>query len=81
VIQIPTLICDVGPTCSYPHISTASAELTHSGERRSKKLVVQVKKGKLNFTTMADIPEGVAVLTGTFSIHDKPIKIFYSGHP
>jgi hypothetical protein len=39
--------------------------------------VVQVKKGKLNFTTMADIPEGAAVRTGTFSIHDKPIKIFF----
>jgi hypothetical protein len=34
-IQFPTLICDVGPTCSYPHISTAKAGLTHSGERRS----------------------------------------------
>jgi hypothetical protein len=33
-IQIPTLICDVGPTCSYPHISMAEAGLTHSGERR-----------------------------------------------
>jgi hypothetical protein len=36
-IQLPTLFCDVGPTCSYPHISTASAGLTHSGERRSTK--------------------------------------------
>jgi hypothetical protein len=25
----------VGPTCSYPHISTSKAGLTHSGERRS----------------------------------------------
>jgi hypothetical protein len=31
---------------------------------------VQVKQGKLNFTTLADIPEGAAVLTGTFSIRD-----------
>jgi hypothetical protein len=35
MIQFPTLICDVGPTYSYPHISTAKAGLTHSGERRS----------------------------------------------
>jgi hypothetical protein len=34
-MQLPTLICDVGPTCSYPHISTALAGLKHSGERRS----------------------------------------------
>jgi hypothetical protein len=35
MIQFPTFICDVGPTCSYPHISTAKAGLTHSGKRRS----------------------------------------------
>jgi hypothetical protein len=34
-IPLPTLTCDVGPTCFYPHISTALAGLTHSGERRS----------------------------------------------
>jgi hypothetical protein len=36
-IQFPTLICDVGPTCSYPHISTAKAGLTHLGEREKHK--------------------------------------------
>jgi hypothetical protein len=34
-IELSTLMCDVGPTCSYPHISTASGRLTHSGNRRS----------------------------------------------
>jgi hypothetical protein len=29
----------VGPTNSYPHISTAIAGLTHSGERRSTRKV------------------------------------------
>jgi hypothetical protein len=43
---------------------------------QGKKPVVQVKQGKLNFTTMIDIPEGAAVLTGTFSICDHPINIF-----
>jgi hypothetical protein len=38
-IQLPTLICDVGPTCSYPHISAAIAGLTHSGERRSTRKI------------------------------------------
>jgi hypothetical protein len=41
--------------------------------------VVQVKQGKLNFTTLADVPEGAAVLTGIFSIRDHPVRIlFYS---
>jgi hypothetical protein len=37
-IQLPTLICDVGPTCSYPHISMASGR-AHSlrGEKKHKK--------------------------------------------
>jgi hypothetical protein len=38
---------------------------------------VQVKQGKLNFTTMVDILEGATVLTGTFSIHGHPIKILF----
>jgi hypothetical protein len=38
---------------------------------------VQVKQGKLNFTTMVDIPEGAAVLMGTFSIRDHPVKILF----
>jgi predicted aspartyl protease len=39
--------------------------------------VVHVKQGKLNFTTMVDIPEGAAVLTGIFSIRGHPIKILF----
>jgi hypothetical protein len=39
--------------------------------------MVQVRQGKLNFTSMNDIPEGASVLTGTFSISDTPIKILF----
>jgi hypothetical protein len=39
--------------------------------------MVQVRQGKLNFTTMSDIPEGASVLTSTFSINDTPIKILF----
>jgi hypothetical protein len=35
---------------------------------QGKKLVVQVKQGKLNYTSMMNTPEGSAVLTGIFSI-------------
>jgi hypothetical protein len=37
--------------------------------------MVQVRQGKLNFTTMSDFPEGASVLMGTFSINDTPVKI------
>jgi hypothetical protein len=39
--------------------------------------MVQVCQGKLNFTTMSDIPEGSSVFTGTFSINDTPVKILF----
>jgi hypothetical protein len=39
--------------------------------------MVQVRQGKLNFTTMSDIPEGASVLTGTFSINDTPVEILF----
>jgi predicted aspartyl protease len=39
--------------------------------------MVQVRQGKLNFTTMSDIPAGASVLTGIFSINDTPIKVLF----
>jgi hypothetical protein len=44
---------------------------------QAKKPMVQVHQGKLNFTTMSDIPEGASVLTRTFSINDTPVKILF----
>jgi hypothetical protein len=43
--------------------------------------MVQVRQGKLNFTTMSDILEGASVLTGTFSINDTPVKILFDSGP
>jgi hypothetical protein len=39
-----------------------------------------VRQGRLNFTTMADIPEGAPIITGTFSVLNYPaIILFDSG--
>jgi hypothetical protein len=38
---------------------------------------VQVRQGRLNFTTMADIPEGAPVLTGIFSVLNYPAIILF----
>ena len=41
---------------------------------------MQVRQGRLNFTTMADIPEGAPVLTGIFTVLNYPaIVLFDSG--
>jgi hypothetical protein len=38
---------------------------------------VQVKQGRLNFTTVVDLLEGAPVLTGTFSLRGHPIYILF----
>jgi hypothetical protein len=38
---------------------------------------VQVREGRLNFTTMADIPEGAPVMTGIFSVLNYPTIILF----
>jgi hypothetical protein len=43
-MQVSTLICDVGPTCSYPHISTAKVGLTHSGGEKKHKRRISSQK-------------------------------------
>ena len=41
---------------------------------------MQVKQGKINFTTLAKLPDGAPIMTGIFSIHHKPaIILFDSG--
>jgi len=41
---------------------------------------MQVKQGKINYTTLAELPEGAPIMTGTFSINHKPtIILFDSG--
>ena len=42
--------------------------------------VMQVRQGKINFTTLAELPEGAPIMMGTFSINHKPtIILFDSG--
>jgi hypothetical protein len=39
--------------------------------------VVQVKEGKLNYTSMMNTPKGAAVLTGIFSIRGFSVKVLF----
>jgi hypothetical protein len=49
-------------------------------QNQGKRQKVQVRQGRLNFTTMADIPEGAPVMTGIFTVLNYPaIIIFDSG--
>jgi hypothetical protein len=51
----------------------------NSNQTQGKRQKVQVRQGRLNFTTMADIPEGAPVMTSIFSVSNCPAFIlFYS---
>jgi hypothetical protein len=47
----------------------------NSNQNQGKRQKVQVRQGRLNFTTMADIPEGAPVMTGIFSVLNYPAVI------
>jgi hypothetical protein len=41
---------------------------------------MQVRQGRINFTTLAELPDGAPVMSGTFSIYHKPVvTLFDSG--
>jgi hypothetical protein len=42
-----------------------------------KKQVVQVRQGRVNFTTLSELPEGAPIMTGTFTIHHQPAVILF----
>jgi hypothetical protein len=44
---------------------------------RGIKKKVQVRQGKLNFTTLEELPEGAPVMTGTFSVFNQPALILF----
>jgi hypothetical protein len=49
-------------------------------QQTQKKKVAPVKTGRVNYTTLEDVPEGTQVMAGMFSIHHCPaIVLFDSG--
>jgi hypothetical protein len=44
---------------------------------KGRKQKVQVRQGKLNFTTLEELPEGASIMTGTFSVFNQPALILF----
>jgi hypothetical protein len=38
---------------------------------------VQVRQGRVNFTTLSELPKGAPIMTGTFSINHQPVIILF----
>jgi hypothetical protein len=39
--------------------------------------VVQVRQGKVNLTTLSELPEGTPIMMGTFSINHHPVTVLF----
>ena len=48
-----------------------------SNHNKNRKQTIQVRQGRINFTTIAELSEGAPVISGTFSIHNKPAVILF----
>jgi hypothetical protein len=47
---------------------------------KGRKQKVQVRQGKLNFTTLEELPEGAPIMTGIFSVFNhRALILFDSG--
>jgi hypothetical protein len=44
---------------------------------KGKRQVVQVRQGRVNLTTLSELPEGTPIMTGTFSIHHHPVIVLF----
>ena len=45
----------------------------NSNQNKGKKQVLQVKQGRVNFTTLIELPGDAPIMRGTFSIPHKPV--------
>jgi hypothetical protein len=39
--------------------------------------MMQVRQGRINFTTLAELPNGAPIMSGTFSIHNQPVLTLF----
>ena len=46
-------------------------------QNKGKRQTIQVRQGRLNFTSLADLPEGAPIMSGTFSINHHPTVILF----
>jgi hypothetical protein len=63
--------------CPQPRRSFQGQTSNPNNKGKGKKQVVQVRQGRVNFTTLSELPEGVPIMTGTFSINHQPVIILF----
>jgi hypothetical protein len=70
-----------GSLCQeLPKESSEADASTKSRQRKEAEGASQVRQGKLNFTTLEELPEGAPIMTGIFSVFNQPaLTLFDSG--
>jgi hypothetical protein len=66
--------------CPRPKKPNQGQGPNQGNQNKGKRPMMQVRQGRINFTTLAELPDGAPVMSGTFSIHHKPVvTLFDSG--
>ena len=47
-------------------------------QNKGKRQTIQVRQGRLNFTNLAELPEGAPIMSGTFSINHHPAVMLFN---
>jgi hypothetical protein len=63
--------------CPQPRNSFQGQTSNPNYKSKGKKQVVQVRQGRVNLTTLSELPEGAPIMTGTFSINYHPVIILF----
>jgi hypothetical protein len=66
--------------CLQPRKPNQGQSSNQGNQNKGKRSMMQVRQGRINFTTLAELPDGAPVMSGTFSIHHQPVvTLFDSG--
>jgi hypothetical protein len=66
--------------CPQPKKPNQGQNSNQGNQNKGKRPLMQVRQGQINFTTLAEHPDGAPVMSGTFYIHHQPVvTLFDSG--
>ena len=63
--------------CPQPKRQNQGQGSNQNNKNKGRKQTIQVRQGRINFTTLVELPEGAPVMTGIFSIHNKLAVILF----
>jgi hypothetical protein len=63
--------------CPRPKKPNQGQRSTQGNQNKGKKPMMQVRQGRINFTTLAELPDGASIMSGTFSIHYQPVVTLF----